>query len=88
MADLFAATDPGSGYLLGHVLGYGQAFSVSADHVGTLTVSVKVFSVLYVFCVSSFLLFFQPPRNTSLFSSAFAHRLQTDRAPVSFSGTV
>lgn len=41
MADLFAATDPGSGYLLGHVLGYGQAFSVSADHVGTLTVSVN-----------------------------------------------
>lgn len=35
MAELSAAADPGSGHLLGHVPGDGQAVSVAAHHVGS-----------------------------------------------------
>lgn len=38
MADLSAAADPGSGHLLGPVLGDGQAESMAPYHVGTLSV--------------------------------------------------
>lgn len=67
MAHLSAAADPGSGHLLGHVLGDGQAASVAPYHVGTS--SVCVFAV--------------HPVSDHL----CPHRPQTDRAPVSLSGT-
>lgn len=35
MADLSAAVDPGSGHLLGHVLGDGQTASMAPHHVST-----------------------------------------------------
>ena len=44
MADLSAAADPGSGHLLGHVLGDGQAVSMAAHHVSIPSVYVEVFA--------------------------------------------
>lgn len=42
MADISAAADPGSGHLLGHVLGDGQAVPMAAHHVGTPSVNVYI----------------------------------------------
>lgn len=44
MADLSSAADHGSGHLLGHVLGDGQAVSLAAYHVGALSVYMVVFA--------------------------------------------
>lgn len=41
MAGLPAAAHHGSGHLLGHVLGDGQAVSMAANHVGSLSVYVE-----------------------------------------------
>lgn len=42
MANISAAADPGSGHLLGHVLGDGQAVPMAAHHVGTPSVNVYI----------------------------------------------
>ncbi len=42
MADLSSAADHGSGHLLGHVLGDGQAVPMAAYHVGALSVYMEV----------------------------------------------
>lgn len=49
MADLSAAPDPGSGHLLGCVLGNGQAVSMAAHHVCTPSVYVDVLAFHLVF---------------------------------------
>ena len=46
MADLSAAADPGSGYLLGLVLGDSQACSMAAHHVCILIVYMEVLAFL------------------------------------------
>jgi len=55
MAELSAVADPGFGHLLGHVFGYGKAVSMSAYHVGTMSLYVDVFAfylslAIFFFC--------------------------------------
>lgn len=57
MAELSAAADPGSGHLLGHVPGDGQAVSVAAHHVGSPRVNSQVFAFHVQLC------FHWPPTN-------------------------
>lgn len=79
MADLSAASDPGSGHLLGHVLRDGKAVSMAAYHVGTSRVYVEVFAFHLVYEA-----FFFSPIVVPLCS----HWPQTDRAPVSLPGSI
>lgn len=48
MADLSAVADSGSGHMLGHVLGNGQAVSMANCHVSSMSVYVEVFSFYLV----------------------------------------
>lgn len=75
MADLSAASDPGSGHLLGHVLRDGKAVSMAAYHVGISSVYVEVFAFHLVYEA-----FFFPHCGPSMFSLA-ADRQGTSQPP-------
>lgn len=79
MADLSAAAHPGSGHLLGHVLGDGQAFSMAAHHVGSPKCAWWRRFLLFDRVSQDFFLPFLQPISV-LFGLCVDYRLQTGRA--------